>query len=457
MYGLTATLSLASQALSAESGALAITNNNITNVNTPGYSREVVNLSAQAVAGDGTGTQGNGVSFNDFSSVRDQVLNIAIQQKTADVSSLSAQSASWSQVETAFSSTTSGVGAAISGVFSSLSALSTAPSSAGSRQSALSAAGNLVNAFHQAAATLSSVESQADGAISGIVANINQLTSQIASMNQQLSVSNVPGQNGGALEDQRDALTAQLVTLTGITTTSTKSTPSLSTGSGSPLVIGGTAYALQVTKGSDGKTHVLDVNGKDITSFLNGGSLGGALTTRDSSLPQVSAKLDQLASEFSSAMNAAQAQGYDESGIQGSALFNVPADGSSAAMGISLALAGASGLALSSDGSSGSSGNLSNLLGVQATTLPSGQTPTDTYASLTEAIGNASASVNNSLTASNAALSQLKTQSASESGVSIDEETTNLLRFQQAYTAAAKVISVVNDLYSSLMSMGVTA
>src|SRR5579875_1452303 len=99
MYGLNSTLSLASHALSAESGALAITNNNINNVNTPGYSRELVNFSAQAIAGDATQTQSNGVSFTGFTSVRDQVLNLTIQQKTADVGSLNTQSAAWGQVE----------------------------------------------------------------------------------------------------------------------------------------------------------------------------------------------------------------------------------------------------------------------------------------------------------------------------------------------------------------------
>ncbi len=455
MIGLNGTLTLASQALSAESGALAVTNNNITNVNTPGYSREVVNLSANALTNSDGTFQSNGVSYNGFTSVRDEVLQIGIQGKTADAGSLGAQSTSWNQIQSGFSSTTSGIGASLSSLFSSISNLSTTPSDAGVRQAALSAAGNLVNAFHQAAATLSNAQSQANANVTGIVANVNQLTSQIASLDQQLASSQNSEEDGGSIADQRDQLTTQLAALTGVTSTTTQSTPSLSVAGGSPLVVNGTAYALQVAQGSDGTTHILDARGKDITVSLTGGSLGGALTMRDTSIPQISKSLDTLATQFATAMNAAQAQGFDANGNQGTAMFSLPTNGGGAAAGLTLALSSASGLALSSDGSSGSSGNVSNLLAVQNSALAGGQTPSDTYSSLVENIGNASATVSSQEAATNAALSQMTTQQASESGVSIDEETTNLLRFQQAYTAAAKVVSVVNDLYSTLMNMGV--
>ena len=203
MIGLNATLSLASQALSADSGALAITNNNIANVNTPGYSRQIVNLSAEAWASSGS-SQDNGVSFNGFTSVRDEVLQIGINGKTADAGSLNAQSTLWSRISSGFSSTTSGLGASLSNFSSSLSGLSTTPDDAAARQSALSSAGQLVDAFHQSASTLSTAASQANDNVTGIVAQINQLTSQIASLDGQLSTMQGTGQDGGSTEDQRD-------------------------------------------------------------------------------------------------------------------------------------------------------------------------------------------------------------------------------------------------------------
>jgi flagellar hook-associated protein 1 FlgK len=451
MIGLNGSLSIASEALSAQYAGLEVANNNIANANTPGYTRQVVSLSSAASLQNGVSVD-EGVTYNGYISVRDEVLNLAINAKTSDNSSLTAQSAALTQVNTAFSGTTSGIGASISTVFSDLSALSTDPSDPSARQAVLTDANELVGAFHQGAAALSSAAGSADQQVTSTVAQINQLTQQIASLNGQLAA--VTGeQDGGTLEDQRDSLTTQLAQLVGISSTQTETTPSLTTTNGSPLVVGAAAYALQVTTAPDGTAHVLDAQGNDITNDLTGGTLGGAITVRDSTLPGLSQQLDALASQFATAMNDAQASGFDANGIAGTAMFSLPTDGSSAAAGIGVALTSGSGIAVSSDGSGNSSGNLQALLAVQTGDLPSGATPSDSYANLVDDIGSAGSQVSTDLTATTASLQQLTTQQSSESGVSIDEETTNLIRYQQAYTAAAKVISTLTDLYTVLMNM----
>lgn len=452
MGGLNSTLSIASQALAAQYAGIEVANNNIANVNTPGYSRQVVTLSSAASAQGGVSVD-EGVSYDGYTSVRDSVLNLAINAKTSDQSSLTAQSTLLTQVNAAFSGTDSGIGAAMSTLFSSLSALSTSPADASARQAVLSAANQLTTAFHQGAQSLSDTSSSADQQVTAAVAQINQLTKQIASLNEQLGAAAASGQEGGALEDQRDELTSQLSQLTGVSSTQTESTPTLTTENGSPLVIGSSAFSLQVTTGADGHAHVLDAQGNDITAKLTGGTLGGAITTRDDTLPGMSQQLDTLAAQFATAMNSAQASGYDLNGSAGSAMFSVPTTVNGSAEGISVSLSGASGVAASSDGSTGSSGNLQTLLAVQTNALPLGATPTDAYAGLVSSVGNAGSSVSSELAATTASLQQLTTQRDSESGVSIDEESTNLIRYQQAYTAAAKVISTVNDLYNILMNI----
>ncbi len=452
MYGLTSTLSTATQALNADNGAISIVNNNIANVNTPGYSRQTVNLSPAALLNGGI-LQNNGVSFGGFTSVRNEVLQLSINQKTSDAGSLNAQSTAWTQIESSFSSTTSGLGAAFSKFFSNVSGLSTNPSDASARQVAFSSARQLVDAFHQAASSLSGAQSSADQIVSGTVAQINQLSSQIATLDQQLAQVQNSGAQGGTIQDQRDALTTQLAQLTGVHSISTNSTPTLALTNETPLVIDGSAYPLHLAKGSDGQTHIFDGQNNDITATITGGTLGGALSMRDHTIPGLSSELDQLATQFASAVNAAQAQGYDANGAQGQALFSLPGNGTSAAAGIALAIPTASGIAASSDGSAGSSGNLTNLLAVQTQALPSGQTPGDSYASFVQTIGSGSSNVTSNLNATDASLAQLTAQQSSESGVSIDEETTNLIKYQQAYSAAAQVISTVNNLFSVVLHM----
>lgn len=452
MYSLTGNLSLASQALNADTGALSVINNNLANANTQGYSRETVNLSAEALAGSGQ-SEVNGVSFGGFTSVRNQVLQLNINQKTSELGSLNTQSSAWSEIESGFSSSTGDLGSSLSNFFSAFSTLSTNPDDAATRQTALSSASQLVSAFHQAASVLSEAQAGADSSIRGTVDQINQLSSQIASLDGQLTTMQASGQDGGSIADQRDALTTQLSQLVGVSSTSTSSTPSLAVGGGSPLVIGGTTYSLHVTQDLDGQARVIDAQGSDITAQLSGGSLGGALTMRDQSIPQQSQVLDTLASGFAAAVNNVQSQGYDKNGNPGRPMFSVPSAGVGAAMGLSLSVADPSYLAISSDGSAGSSGNLPSLMAISTQALASGQTPLDTYAGLTQSMGSASAAVSGSASATSSALKQVTTQQASESGVSVDEETTNLLRFQQAYSAAAEVITTINNLFSIVLNM----
>jgi flagellar hook-associated protein 1 len=204
-------------------------------------------------------------------------------------------------------------------------------------------------------------------------------------------------------------------------------------------VIGSSAYQLQVTTAPDGTAHVLDGQGNDITGVLSGGTIGGAITARDITIPALSQQLDALASQFATAMNNAQTTGYDLNSNPATAMFTIPATGSAAA-GITVALTSGSQIAASSDGSTGSSGNVKALLSVQSTDLPSGANPTDSYARLISNIGFAGSQVNSSLAANTSSLQQLTFQQESESAVSIDEETANL-------------ISTINDIYATLMNM----
>jgi flagellar hook-associated protein 1 len=299
---------------------------------------------------------------------------------------------------------------------------------------------------------LSNASSAANQQVSSAVAHVNELSQQIATLNGQISSAEENAGDGGALTDQRDELTTQMSQLIGVSSTQTGGAPTLTTSNGSPLVIGGSAYQLQVTTAPDGTAHVLDGQGNDITNDLSGGTIGGAITARDNTIPALSHQLDALASQFATAMNGAQANGYDLNGNPGVAMFTVPAAGSAAA-GITVAISSGSQIATSSDASAGSSGNVKTLLAVKTADLPSGASPMDSYASLVSNVGVAGSQVGSSLAATSLSLQQLSSQQDSESSVSIDEETGNLIRYQQAYSASARVISTINDIYGTLMSM----
>ncbi len=112
-------------------------------------------------------------------------------------------------------------------------------------------------------------------------------------------------------------------------------------------------------------------------------------------------------------------------------------------------------IAASSDGSAGSNGNLEQLIALQNQQLPSGANPIDMYSNLVLQVGNLGANAKTNVTASNLSVQQLTDQRSAVSGVSLDEETTNMIRYQRAYEAGARVVTTVDSMFDTLMAMGV--
>jgi flagellar hook-associated protein 1 FlgK len=454
MASLSTSLSLAVQSLNAASGSLQITNNNIANANTPGYSREVAVLQEAAPTTEGLG---NGVEFAGYRSVRDELVQAQIQQETTAQSGANAQLASLQAIQPAFTTSTTDIGTEMSVFFSSISSLSTNPSSASSRQAVLAAGQNLATAFNTASRTLTSQRAGLNTQVSEDVSQINQLTRQIAALNPQIAELKATGQDGGTLQDQQDQLVLSLSKLTNVSVTQGSNGETLTTGNGTALVAGSQSFALRTTTGGAGMTHVLDQNGNDITSSLTSGDLGGTIQTRDTTIPGLLTQLDTLANQFGAAINAAQAKGYDQNGDAGRDFFTVSNTVAGSAASIKVAITDPSLIASSSDGASGSNGNLANFAAVHTTALPSGQTPGDAYASLVYQVGSLTSSANAESTATTASLAQLNDRLSSVSGVSVDEEAANLITYQQAYEAAARIVTTIQALFTVTMNMGTAA
>ena len=457
MGGLNTSLLIGMQALEATQGALDATSNNIANANTPGYTREVAQFSENAESVSGSNVSGGGVTLDGLQSVRDELLNLQIQQQTSLQSSADAQSSTLQQIQSYFS-TTSGddIASALSAFSTSLSQLSASPTSSAAQQGVLSSGQNLANAFKSTESGLASAQSDADGQVTQTVAQINTLTSQIAQLNGQLSQLTAAGQNGGTIQDQRDELVQQLSTLTGVSVTQSTDGETITTGNGTPLVMGNQSFALQTTTGTDGMQHVLDSNGTDITKSLQGGQLGGAIQVRDQVISGFMTQLNALASQFATSFNSAQAKGFDSNGNPGQNFFSVPTNSADAASGISVAISYPSLVAISSDGSAGSNGNIANLSAALTDALPSGQTPAAAYSDLVFQVGNTASNASTQSTAIGLSLQQLTNLQGSVSAVDTNEEATNLLRFQTAYEAAARIISTVQQLSTVTLNMGTT-
>ncbi|MFZ1130461.1 MAG: flagellar hook-associated protein FlgK [Terriglobales bacterium] len=456
MSGLFGTLSIALSSLSVSQEEMAITGNNVANANTPGYSRQVADTAAGDPIAIGSISAGTGVVLQKIESLRDPILEIQLNQATAQNSQLNTALGQLQQLQTQFGSSTSGIGADISDFFNTLQQLSPDPSNLQLRQSVLTAAGNLATDFNTAANNLQTQRGNLDLNVVQSVSAVNTLTSQIAGVDQQIESLKNAGDDPSTLVDTQTNLIRQLSALVNVSVVPTDQGISVTTGNGTTLVSGSQSFAL-TTESSAGAQHIFS-GSHDITGTLTGGSLAAVIQTRDQEIPSLGNSLDQLAAGLANGLNSANATGTDLNGAPGGNIFAPPPPGGvGAAAALQVSITDPALIAASSDGSSGSNGNLAALAAVATTPLANGQTPIASYSSLVFQIGNATSNTSADADSSNLILQQLQDQRGSVSGVSLDQEASNLIQYQTAYQAAARVVSAVDSLLADAVNLGIDA
>jgi flagellar hook-associated protein 1 FlgK len=453
-------MDIAQQALMANQEALNVTGNNVANQNTAGYTRQVVSFqTVDAVTLSGS-AYGSGVTAS-ATSQRDRVLEQQVQQQTQTQAQSGALESALQQIQNIFglSSTTSSasstvLGTAVDSFFSSLSTLASNPSDTATRQNVLTAANTLAAAFNSASNQLTQVSTGLNQQVVGDVSQVNSLTKTIASLNTQITALS-PNADAGTLEDQRQQAIAQLSQLVGLDQISTDNNGiTLTTSGGAVLVSGNQSFALSTTQ-VGGKSHIL-AGGQDVTSNLTGGDLGGVLQARDQQLPSYQSALDSLAFAVGTQVNQQNALGVDGNGNPGAALFSLPAVSSGAAALIQVATADPNAVAAAATGQ-GSAGNTnaSALANLARANIVSGQTASGFLASFLGQIGSDTAAAMTNNSAQQATLAQLTTQRDSLSGVSLDQEASNLTQYQRAYQAASQVFNIANSIMASAINLGV--
>lgn len=453
MSSLNASLATALTGLIAEQGALQVTTNNVANVNTPGYSREqAVLATGDPVVADPL-TFGTGVTLQSIESIRDPLLESQIQQQTQTQGQFSTLTSALQQAQVNFTTSTSDIGTQISNFFNSINQLSTNPSDLSLRQSVLTAAGNLATSFNTTANNLTQQQASLDLSAVQTVGQINQLTQQIADLNQQVSSLENVGESAGTFVDQRQQAIDQLSALVDVSVFPADNTLTLTTANGTPLVTGQQSYQLQ-TQITPSGLHDIYSQGADITSQITSGQLGGTLQARDQEIPAIQGQLDTLAAGIANAVNTVQASGFDLNGVKGTNLFNPPPAGvTGAAASLSVAITDPALIAASSDGSAGSNGNAEAMYALNNQAIISGQTPTNYYSGIVFNVGNDAANASAEQTASSSILQQLNDQRATVSGVSLDEEAANMVQYQDAYQASAQVVTAINDMMYTVVNM----
>jgi flagellar hook-associated protein 1 len=453
MSGLFGSLSIALSGLSVSQQQLETSSNNVANASTPGYSRERAVTAPGAPVVIGPLSIGTGVVLQKIQSLRDPILEIQLNQETQHQSSLNSQLEQLQQIETQFGSSNSGIGADISNFFASLQRLAANPSNSALRQSVLTAAANVATDFNNASRSLETQQSDLNLTVAQSVGEVNTLTAQIAKVNQQIASLQNAHEDASALVDQQTNLIRQLSGLVDVQVIQSDQGISLTTSNGTALVSGSQSFALNTAMVS-GSEQVMSGT-TNITGSLTDGSLAGTIKIRDQVIPGILGQLDQLAAGLSNAINSANQQGFDLYGNAGGNLFTTPpSGGTGAAAAMQVAITDPALIAASSDGTAGSSGNLAALSGVANQSVASGQTPVGFYSNLVFQIGSQTSNTSADVDASAQILQQLNDQRGSISGVSLDEEAANIVQYQTAYQASARVISTIDAMLADAVNLG---
>jgi flagellar hook-associated protein 1 len=422
-------LNTALTGLEAAQAAIDTTGENISNANTPGYTRQVVNTAATAAltipafTDSGAGTQlGTGVDIASITRMRDDFLDIQYRAQNTQTSNANEISSELQQVQTAVNEPSSdGISSQLSAFWNAWSSLANDPTNAAAQQSVVDAGQTLAQTFNMVSSQMTTVQNQAAtqyATLTGANGQVEQDASQIATLNGEISQATQAGQSPNNLLDQRDSLLDDLSSLAQISVTN-NTDGSVTVGFGdaaTPLIQGTTVtWPQTLTSASGGQLGAL-LNLSSPT-----GPIGNLLTSLDSVANQVITSVNALqpTSPFFS--------GNSSSTIAVTATASTIQTSSSATSGADLA---------------------QQIAGLQ------GGAADQAYAAWVGQVGDGVQSAMNTQSTEQSVLGAISNQRESVSGVSLDEEMTNLISYQQGYEASARMMntmqSVINDLITTV-------
>lgn len=452
-----------------------VTAENIANVNTPGYSRQQVILESNPPTTANGFPLGTGVKISAIERVYDSLLQQQLVSSSTTLGYDTTKSQILQQIEPSFNETSQdGLGNAVSSFFGSWQDLTLNPSGYFERQAVLSRSQTLADNFHSISQTLTNTIANQDAALVPLTSSINATLKNIAQLNGQIKTTEAVSGNANETRDQRDQLILNLSKQIGIKFTENADGTTdvyVQNGATKNFLVQGANFGSLSTGGTSPATTVTinDVAGATVAvdpkaasplyTAPDGGQLWATLQLRDTIIPNYLTQVDTLAKSITDAVNTVHSTGFSPTGGTGQNFFASTATvaGSAANFGLAVGLISST---IAASSSATLSGDNSAALAIaqlsSKTTTPSG-VPTTTfnnfYSSFVSTVGLDVQSSKTTVTQDEAFSKQLSALRDSNSGVSLDEELTNLVKYQRSYQASAKLISTVSDMMDVTLAM----
>ncbi|KQZ92422.1 flagellar hook-associated protein FlgK [Pseudomonas sp. Root562] len=320
-------LNIGMSGLSASHASLVTTGNNISNVDTVGYSRQQTVQNSKNSIQYGNVFIGTGTTLADVRRVYNSYLDAQLQTTTSLNSDAQAYLGQATQVDKLLSDSGTGVTKTLQSFFASLQTLAGNSNDNAARQALLTNAQGLSSRFNAISQQLSQQNTYINDQLGSMADQVNKLASNVAAYNKKIAEVSGSGGTPNELLDQRNETIRQLNELVGTQVTETEGRLDIYLGSGQPLVVGDTVNKLRVAPDPADPTRsaiIMDRNGSsvDITSVMSGGEMGGLVRYRNEVLTPAVNGLGRIAMVVADQVNKQLGQGLDQNGNFGANLFN---------------------------------------------------------------------------------------------------------------------------------------
>ena len=321
-------LNIGLSGLSASKTSLAVTGHNISNVNTPGFSRQSTVQATQVPQFSGAGYIGSGTTLTDVRRSYSEFLSTQLRSSTALNSDVGAYKSQIEQLDSLLAGSTTGITPALQKFFSSLQTAAEDPANIPARQLVLSEAEGLAKRFNTVYDRLSEQNEFINKQMTAVTDQINRLAGSGGQLNDAIAVAAANGKQPNDLLDAREEAVRQLSTFIGVTAVPQDGNGlNLFVGSGQPLVVGSAVSRLEAVNGRADPTRMeIDfVSGNSrqaVTTLLTGGELGGLIRYREDVLDATMNAMGRLSLAVADQVNTQLGQGLDLKGQVGTKLFN---------------------------------------------------------------------------------------------------------------------------------------
>lgn len=463
IYGM---LNVAKTSLITQQKALDVTANNIANVNTEGYSRQRLNMEQNEPVRYEGGTLSTGVRANrTIQRIYDRFINAQLVDAAAKEGRWEAQGETLEKAELMFDEVSGyGLNNSMSQFWDAWQQLSNNPSGYTERVTLIGESQNLTDVFNKLTRDLEQVQQDSDVSIEGAVEDINTLTREMAELN--LKIAEVEAGNEHSANDFRDQRDLKLKELSSLINVNSFEDAdgylTVITANGNTLVDRVSSWNLTTDLNASGFNDVFWESSsgatQNITSDISDGKLKGWIEARDTVIPDYLDRLDDMAQSMITAVNTLHSSGLtmeappDDTGID----FFSGTDASDIAVNSDIVSnSNLLAAALNTEGVPGGNGNAIAISELQNSLSMSGGTATfdEFYDSLVSDVGRNVYQAKVNTDHQSMVSLQLSTYREEVSGVSMDEEMVNMVQFQSAYSAAAKLVTAVDEMLQSLIAM----